>query len=125
MLREIPNIRQHNQEAHRRWFHCAEQDLYLWQASNNGNIIAFQLCYGKPDRQHALYWRLDQGFAHLEVDDGETGYGNQTPILISDGVFPADAALQRFLALAAELPDDIVAFIQEKIAHYPSDRNPA
>lgn len=125
MLREIPNTRQHSQEPRRRWFHCAEQDLYVWLANDERKIVAFQLCYGKPDRQHALYWREDKGFAHLKVNDGEAGWGNQTPILLADGEFPLELTLQRFLALAGELPDDIVAFIQTQLAQYPAYRKPA
>ena len=105
----------------RRWFHCAEQDLYVWQARESGEIIAFQLCYGKPMREHAFYWRADKGIAHLRVNDGESAWGNQTPLLFADGDFPAIPTRERFDALAAEIPAAIAAFVRARLV---PDTNP-
>lgn len=115
MLREIPNTRQHPDEPCRRWFHCAEQDLYVWQSPESGEIVAFQLCYGKPAGEHAFYWRADKGFAHLRVTDGESGWSNQTPLLVADGRFPALPTRQRFDELAGEIPTEISAFVRDRL----------
>lgn len=111
MLREVGNTRQHPGERRRRWFCCAEQDLYLWQ-DETGEIVAFQLCYAKPDNEHAIYWRADSGFSHLRVDDGEsTTFSASTPVLVADGVFDSRSVVDRFRALAAALPADVVEFV--------------
>lgn len=123
MLREIPKTRQHPDEPFRRWFHCAEQDLYVWQAPESGEIIAFQLCYGKPMREHAFYWRADKGVAHLQVDDGETGWSSQTPLLIADGHFPAVQTRQQFDALADGIPVEIATFVRERLVPDTNQRS--
>ncbi|HRE16218.1 MAG TPA: hypothetical protein PLW86_04000 [Rhodocyclaceae bacterium] len=124
MLREIPHTRQHADEPHRRWFHCTEQDLYVWQSRENGEIVAFQLCYDKPTGEHAFYWRADKGVAHLQVNDGESVLSNQTPLLIADGHFPAMATRQRFDALADEIPVEIATFVRERLLSDDPSRSP-
>ena len=118
MLHEIRKTRQHPGEPHRRWFHSQEQDLYIWQ-DNNRKIVAFQLCYNKPHNEHALYWRHDRGFSHLQVDDGEgMASTSQAPILLADGVFDAESVTQRFRTLAMEIPSTIAAFVVERLEAY-------
>ena len=120
MLREIRKTRQHPGEPHRRWFHSQEQDLYIWQTDENA-IVAFQLCYDKPHNEHALYWRQDRGFSHLQVDDGEgTVNTSRAPILLADGVFDAESVAQRFRAQAKEMPSTLAAFVIERLEAYPS-----
>ena len=106
-LREIVASSQHQGESQRRWFTSAEQDLYVWQG-DEGEIVAFQLCYDKSRNEHALYWRSDRGYAHLRVDDGEaSSFSSETPILLADGACDIAAVRRRFLALADALPDDV------------------
>ncbi|MBS1198489.1 MAG: hypothetical protein H6R18_2274 [Proteobacteria bacterium] len=118
MLREIRKTRQHPGEPHRRWFHSQEQDLYIWQTDDN-KIVAFQLCYNKPHNEHALYWREDRGFSHLQVDDGEgTANTSRAPILLADGVFNAESVAQRFRALATNIPASLATFVLERLETY-------
>lgn len=120
MLREIEKTRQHAGEPLRRWFHAQEQDLYVWQ-DEDGTIIAFQLCYDKPDNEHALYWRQDRGFSHLRVDDGENPAGRpQSPLLLADGLFDSAGVTRRFLRLAKNLPPEISRFVIRHLEQYHS-----
>ena len=89
MLREIRNTRQVTGESPRRWFFSHEQDLLVW-INGNGQPIAFQLAYGKYRDEHAILWKVGQGFAHHRVDDGvREGLRKETPLLIPDGTFEA------------------------------------
>lgn len=119
MLKEIPQTRQHPGEPRRRWFFSHEQDLYVWQ-DEQGRIVAFQLCYAKYHDEHALYWRAESGFSHLRVDDGESsGLTSNAPILLADGYFDGQAVLARFLALAGELPREVLEFVAARLEQYP------
>ena len=68
MLREQP-ARSPDGGLSRRWFADDFFDLYVWSDAS-GAIVGFQLCYGKPDAEHALDWTPD-GFSHHAVDPGE------------------------------------------------------
>ena len=84
-------------------------------------IIAFQLCYDKPHNEHALYWRQDRGFSHLQVDDGEgLPSSSKAPILLADGVFNAESVAQRFRALAINIPANLAAFVLDRLEAYTS-----
>lgn len=119
MLREILNIKQHPDEPFRRWFHCQEQDLYIWQDSVS-EITAFQLCYNKPHNEHAIYWRKDRGYSHLRVDNGDNlAPSSQTPLLVADGLFNPETLIHRFEHLGKALPREISAFVLEHLKNYP------
>ena len=119
MLREIRNTAQVEGEAPRRWFFSHEQDLLLWFGPD-GSPIAFQLAYGKYRNEHALRWKVNLGFSHYVVDDGEgEGIGKGVPLLELDGAFPASKVLRRFLELSAEMPQDIVTFVAQRLREHP------
>lgn len=56
------------------------------------------------------------------IDDGE-GVGikyKKTPILIVDGSFDANSLSDRFAAASAQLPREIVEFVEGKIRQHPN-----
>lgn len=122
MLREIRNVVQVEGELRRRWFFSHEQDLIVWFAAD-GTPTAFQLAYGKYHDEHALRWKAGLGYAHYAVDDGEAQpSGKEAPVLEADGAFPASRVLARFPGLSAEVPEDIVRFVAERIRAHPEYR---
>jgi hypothetical protein len=84
-LREISRVRQHTDSAlHRRWFTCAQADLYVFDA--DGDLRAFELCYGKPHNEKSLFWSVERGFRHGRIDSGEnTPFETSSPISTAEG----------------------------------------
>lgn len=122
MLREIRNTRQVDGESPRRWFFSHDQDLLVW-FDKEGRPVAFQLAYGKYRDEHAIRWNAGQGFAHHRVDDGENrGFKKGAPLLYPDGVFDAKSVLEQFLAIAREVPREIVEFITARLREHPEYR---
>ena len=122
MLYEIQNPRQIPGEPFRRWFYSHEQDLYVWY-DDDKQISAFQLCYSKSWGEHAIYWRKDRGYSHQRVDDGRRG---GTPFLVAEGTFNRARVLDRFRELSIELPQEVRAFVEERLIAYqpPVPRKP-
>ena len=124
MLREVLNAYQAPDEPRRRFFFSHEQDLWVW-FGDDGRPVAFQLAYGKYRNEHAIRWKADRGFSHLQVDDGESGgLVKQAPILAADGAFEAASVLERFLELSAEMPAEIVDFVAARLREHPEFRDP-
>lgn len=119
MLREIPDPRQIPGEALRRWFSGSHFDLIVWH--EDGAIVGFQLCYGKPHRERALTWKEGRGYVHTAVDDGEgrSGKYKETPLLVADGVFDSARVAELFRAHSAGIDPDVVAFVLHRILDFP------
>ena len=125
MLREIPHAVQVEGEPPRRWFFSHEQDLLVWFGAD-GRPSAFQLAYGKYHDEHALRWKAGRGYEHYVVDDGERdGRGKEVAILEPDGAFPASKVLRRFLELSAQMPQEVVEFVAQRIREHPEYREGA
>ena len=125
MLQEIKNTQQQPGEPPRRWFFSHEQDLLVW-FGEDGRPVAFQLAYGKYRDEHAIRWKADRGFVHHRVDDGENvGVVKEAPLLYSDGVFEARSVLEQFLAIARDVPPDIVEFVAARLREHPEYRDDA
>jgi hypothetical protein len=55
----------------------------------------------------------------MEVDDGDlNAWGNQTPILVPDGSFPAEIVIAEFRRRATELPAELRDIVLGKIDEY-------
>ena len=89
----------------RRWIADEYFDLIVWYEAA-GAIHGFQLCYDKPGRERALTWTRERGFSHTAIDSGESRpTANRTPILVPDGVFPAqDGPCASFSPAARRCP---------------------
>ncbi|MEY2536274.1 MAG: hypothetical protein QOG67_14 [Verrucomicrobiota bacterium] len=101
----------------RKWLSDDYFDLIVWYTSS-GAIHGFQLCYDKPQWERALTWISTGGFSHMQVDGGESGWGNQTPILVPDGSFPADMVVEEFRRRGAALPTELRDLVLHKIDEY-------
>lgn len=91
-------VRQIEGKGHRRWFLDEYFDLILWE-DKNGDILRFELCYGKDKDEHALTWDYPANHMHLKVDDGEDRLGihKMTPILLADGYFDKETIAGKIL----------------------------
>lgn len=124
MLVEVKNVSQVEGESQRRWFTDEFFDLIVWEEEDS-TINAFQLCYDKPRKEHALTWRRNQGYRHDIVDDGENipGGPKQTPILVKDGASDLESVPGRFKKNSLEIDKTVSTFVYRKIADYAGGRN--
>lgn len=104
----------------RRWFTSDDFDLIVW-FDDDASVAAFQLCYDRMRRERAITWARASGFSHNRIDDGEAGpWANRSPILVSDGVFPADEIAHRFADASLGIPENLRAIVLAKLREYPT-----
>jgi len=117
MLKELPNVSQHEGEGHRRWFVDDYFDLIVWhELDHPDQIVGFQLCYDKAHDEHALTWRRHVGFRHHGIDDGaQNPIANRTPVLVPDGVVPIQDLHRRFTAACADIDPAIARLVLERL----------
>jgi hypothetical protein len=123
MLRESENVRQHEDEARRRWFVDAYFDLIVWYEpeeqdgqEESDRILGFQLCYDKAHDEHALTWRRVGGFTHHAIDDGQSDpMANRSPILMPDGVVPVDDLRRRFSEACGDMDPIIARLVLQRL----------
>ena len=120
MLQEIATnkVKQDKPGHVRRWFQNNYFDLFTWQ-SPEAEVVAFQLCYDTSRNERVLSWKKDLGFLHCRIDDGQpTAFVNMSPIFISDGNFPGNSVMRRFIRESLQISEDIRLFIINKVAEY-------
>ena len=119
MLKEM-SLGQQSEQPRRRWFTDEDFDLIVW-VSEQGAPEGFQLCYDRKGHEHALTWTADAGFKHDRIDDGEENpTRNRSPILVSDGAFPAAHVLARFEIASAEVESQVRQFVAQKLRQFAS-----
>jgi hypothetical protein len=103
----------------KRWFGDSFFDLFVWQDESE-KIVSFQLCYGKPQDEHALTWMSPSIYYHQRVDDGENkpGKSKSTPVLLPDGMFEAPSIARRFQEESKEIDTSVSEFIHRKILDF-------
>ncbi len=123
MLRELPEVHQIPGQRRRRWFADAELDLVVWLDAQ-GLPCGFQLCYDKGAEEHAVSWKQGVGITHNRVDDGErTGERRKlTPVLVPDGVLPAEALAARFQQASRDLDADISELVLGELLRWAEGR---
>ncbi len=119
MMIENKNVRQIENENHRRWFSDEYFDLILWE-DENGNILKFELCYGKGKDEHVLTWAQPDGHLHLKVDDGEhrSGRHKMTPVFLADGYFDKEAIAAKFVKASTTIDQKVATFVHSTIMGY-------
>ena len=102
----------------RRWISDDYFDLIVWYTPRD-TIHGFQLCYDKVHWERALTWLSDRGFSHTEVDSGEDApEANRSPVLVSNGSFPADKVLAEFARRGSALPAELRQLVTDKISEF-------
>lgn len=126
MLKEMKEVRQIQGEGFRRWFTDEFFDLFVWynahhaqQIKGTDDIIGFQLCYDKNNKERALTWKKNYGFTHDGIDDGESrATEDRTPILVQDGLFDTKAIAKQFKENGKEMDQVILKFVLDRIKKY-------
>ena len=109
-LREIGSARQHAGDPPRRWFSCADADLYVWYEDDD--CMAFEFCYGKPHGERSVRWRRGAARRHARIDDGESSpLENRTPIALADEDFHAPTVALEFERVAADIEPRIFRLV--------------
>jgi hypothetical protein len=98
VLREITGMTQDDPANVRRWFHDDDFDLFVREA--DGELTAFELCYGLRSQERALVWARDRGYFH----DGEASEDFIGAGLADGGPLEADPVIARFTLSAGGLP---------------------
>jgi len=116
MLVEAKNVVQNSDEETRRWFYDKNYDLYTWHNAA-GDIIRFELCYDKTQKERTLTWDRKSGYAHVKVDDGEEELGRykMTPIYVADGIFDYKRIGKAFKAASKNIEQQVAQFVYRKI----------
>lgn len=120
MLQEINSLRQNNRSLRKRWFHGCDMDLFVW--FRDGEPVRFQLSYDKQTNEKMLSWDYHRGFAHYQVDDGEStpGHFKMTPLLLAEKqVFCLPALARQFLAQSENLQPSLADFIYARLMELP------
>ncbi len=115
MLKEI-KVAQKEEGVFRRWFEDKYFELIAWYDREGGKITGFQLCYDRYGDEHSLTWFKDNGFQHNRIDSDRNLHKHpSTPILVEDGIFPAEKILIKFLDSCHTIDLDISSFVIGKL----------
>lgn len=101
----------------RRWFYSPHIDLIVWTDEVN-SIVAFEFYYDKGVNEHVLIWRMDSGFTHMAVEDGEQKpvlQYKQAPILVADGRFDLDRIRNLFQYSCEDLPSEVAHVVGQRL----------
>ena len=119
-LIENKGVRQRPDEGYRRWFLNSYFDLIFWYAQEDGELIGFQFCYGKPYNERA--YTCGTGFqSHHFVSSRDT---NSKVHTIGTAVLQGDAGaipprvVQRFKRERGQLDQELARIVLEKIGAF-------
>jgi hypothetical protein len=129
MLQKIRGVRQDDADRERHWFQDDFFDLFAWTDAT-GEVVAFQLCYDRLNRERVLSWSESAGFIHRRIDDGEElPVQKMAPIMVADGRFAAESIAAEFDSRSASINTHWRQFIclkiEEAAARLPAPQNPS
>src|SRR5882672_1406554 len=115
MLQKIRGVRQDDADRERHWFQDDFFDLFAWTDAA-GEVVAFQLCYDRLNRERVLSWSESAGFIHRRIDDGEElPVQKMAPIMVADGQFAAERLATEFDSRSTSIGTRWRRFIHTKI----------
>lgn len=115
MLREIHDVMQDDPSSVRRWFHDDYFDLYTRE--KDGELAAFELCYGIHAYERALAWVRGRGFYH----DGEPSGDFIGAALRPGDALDADPIIARFAVAAGGLPEALSVALEARLREFALD----
>ncbi|MBN1898885.1 MAG: hypothetical protein JW827_08920 [Spirochaetes bacterium] len=121
MLKELKYISQIPDQGFRKWFEDDFFDLVVWYHSkqSSNTIEGFQLCYDKPNNEHAFTWFRKHGYMHNRIDDGEiVGSYKMTPVLVSDGVVPIKKIIAEFDKRSQNMDKKVRQLVMKKLKEF-------
>lgn len=115
MLEAIRALRQDEPERVRYWFQDEYFDLFIW-TDKSGEVLSFQLCYDRLERERVLAWNATNGFSHRRVDDGEGVRSHKmAPLLMADGDFAMHPVFAEFDRRSARIESRWREFVLAKL----------
>jgi len=66
MLYEISHVRQSNRSEVKRWFTCADMDLFVW--CRDDIPVRFQLAFNRRSKEQVISWDIQRAFCLYDVD---------------------------------------------------------
>jgi hypothetical protein len=124
LLREIRGVDQKTPGRTKRWFQDDYFDLIAWHDAN-GTILRFQLCTARETRaERVLEWRRGLGFQQLRTEDRASFKAGRDDdwALHLDRHFAPGPLRRRFLAAAADMPELLREFVEQKIEEFARPR---
>ena len=118
MLREIHDVMQDEPTSVRRWFHDDYFDLYTRE--KNGELVAFELCYGIHAYERALVWKQGGGFFH---DGDPTGEFIGAGLHAGDSL-DADPIIARFKGATGRLPEALRMALESRLREFALENAP-
>jgi hypothetical protein len=112
VLREILDLTQDDPASTRRWFHDDDFDLFTREA--DGELAAFELCYGMQSGERALVWTHEKGYFH----DGEASQDFIGAGLVEGGPLEADPVIARFTLSAGGLPRALRVAVEARLREF-------
>lgn len=113
---EIEGVRQRPEEGFRRWFSNDYFDIVFWYEEEGGEMTGMQFCYGKPHSEKAFTWEKSSR-SHHYVSEQRKGAA-ATGILRGDAGAIPQAVMKRFKEESKDIPEDLLAWIIQKILEY-------
>lgn len=118
MLKEL-SVSQNEEGVLRRWFQDDYFHLIVWHEADTNEIRGFQLCYDVSKDEHSLTWLAGRGFIHNRIDEGSRPMRHpSSPLLVEDGVFPAQTVIDRFIEACSTIDEDIARLVITKIIEF-------
>ena len=123
-IEENTDVRQREDEGYRRWFVNSYFDIIIWYDKKEGEIIGFQFCFSRNDKEKAYTWTKEYSSSHIVSDTyyEKNTLSLSTGILKGDGGSIPDAVLSRFLNELKKLDRMIVELIINNISEYNTKR---
>ena len=114
VLKEIVGVLQDDPSSQRRWFHDDYFDLFVRET--DGELSAFELCYGIGSDERALAWIRASGYFH---DGGMHGSEDFIGAQVAPGgALGADPIIGRFERAAGELPEALRLALEARLREY-------
>ena len=114
MLKEILGVLQDDPSSQRRWFHDDYFDLFVRETE--GELSAFELCYGIGSSERALAWIRGRGFFHDGgIPNSEDFIGAR---LAPGDALGADPIIARFERAAVGVPEALRLALEARLREY-------
>lgn len=118
MLQEVA-VAQKEKGIYRRWFEDEYFQLIIWYDLHTGGTLGFQLCYDISHDAHSVTWMDGEGIIHNKIDDGSRPFRHpSSPVLVADGIFPAEMVLKRFTESCGSLEAGISELVISRISGF-------
>lgn len=120
-IKENLEVRQRDNEGWRRWFVNDFFDIILWYSKKDGELIGFQVCYGRGTADERAYTYEFSSQSHHFVAEGQkpNSLGKLgTAILTGHAGRIPQHVLDKLVDEAGDLPSNMLRLILEKAGEF-------